>query len=104
MKSASTHPLLIVLPKPVSDTLAPTCLTPFVVLRAPFFSLAYTRAKQVTSGLATHKFSMFKDFKTMPAYFKEAGYYTGFLGKTHINPERLVEDHIDYRALKGAKL
>ncbi|MCM4168409.1 Ulvan-active sulfatase [Arenibacter antarcticus] len=45
---------------------------------------------------------MFKDFKTMPAYFKEAGYYTGFLGKTHINPERLVEDYIDHRAIKEA--
>ncbi|MDB4470450.1 sulfatase-like hydrolase/transferase, partial [Akkermansiaceae bacterium] len=69
--------------------------------RAVFLTGLYTR-QTGHIGLATHKFSMFKDFKTMPAYFKEAGYYTGFLGKTHINPERLVEDHIDYRALKGA--
>ena len=69
--------------------------------RAVFLTGLYTR-QTGHIGLATHKFSMFKDFKTMPAYFKEAGYYTGFLGKTHINPERLVEDHIDHRALKGA--
>lgn len=69
--------------------------------RADFLTGLYTR-QTGHIGLATHKFSMFKDFKTMPAYFKAAGYYTGFLGKTHINPERLVEDHIDHRALKGA--
>lgn len=38
----------------------------------------------------------------MPAYFQRAGYYTGFLGKTHINPERLVEDFIDHRAIRSA--
>jgi len=53
-------------------------------------------------GLATHKFAMYKDFKTIPAYFKEAGYYNGFLGKTHVNPERLVEAFVDYRALRNA--
>jgi N-sulfoglucosamine sulfohydrolase len=53
-------------------------------------------------GLATHRFSMYKDFKTMPAYFQEAGYYTGFLGKTHVNPERLVEDYIDHQALPNS--
>ena len=87
VKSASTHPLLIVLPKPVSDTLAH--YVPYSVCspsRAVFLTGLYTR-QTGHIGLATHKFSMFKDFKTMPAYFKEAGYYTGFLGKTHINPE-----------------
>ena len=69
--------------------------------RAIFLTGLYTR-QTGHIGLATHKFSMYRDFKTMPAYFKEAGYYTGFLGKTHINPERLVEDHIDHRAIKGA--
>ena len=38
----------------------------------------------------------------MPAYLKEAGYYTGFIGKTHINPERVVEDFIDYRGIRAA--
>lgn len=69
--------------------------------RAAFLTGLYTR-QTGHIGLATHKFAMYKDFKTMPAYFKEAGFYTGFLGKTHINPERLVEDFIDYRAIKGA--
>lgn len=69
--------------------------------RAIFLTGLYSR-QTGHIGLATHKFSTYKDFKTMPAYFKEAGYYTGFLGKAHINPERLVEDHIDHRAIKGA--
>ena len=69
--------------------------------RAAFLTGLYTR-QTGHIGLATHKFAMYKDFKTMPAYFQEAGYYTGFLGKTHINPERLVEDFVDYRAIRGA--
>lgn len=69
--------------------------------RAAFLTGLYTR-QTGHIGLATHKFAMFKDFKTMPAYFKEAGYYTGFLGKTHINPERLVENFIDHRAIRHA--
>lgn len=69
--------------------------------RAAFLTGLYTR-QTGHIGLATHRFSMYRDFKTMPAYFKQAGYYTGFLGKTHINPERLVEDHIDHRAIKNS--
>ena len=69
--------------------------------RSIFLTGLYTR-QTGHIGLATHKFAMYKDFKTMPAYFKEAGYYTGFLGKTHVNPERLVEDFVDYRALPNA--
>ncbi|MCP4480460.1 MAG: sulfatase [Planctomycetaceae bacterium] len=69
--------------------------------RSVFLTGLYTR-QTGHIGLATHKFAMYKDFKTMPAYFKEAGYYTGFLGKTHVNPERLVEDFVDYRALPNA--
>ncbi len=38
----------------------------------------------------------------MPAYLKEAGYYTGFIGKTHLNPASLVEDHIDFRGVKSS--
>jgi N-sulfoglucosamine sulfohydrolase len=66
--------------------------------RAAFLTGLYPR-QNGHIGLATHKFQMYKDFKTIPAYFKEAGYYTGFLGKTHVNPERLVEDFIDHRAI-----
>lgn len=69
--------------------------------RAAFLTGLYTR-QTGHIGLATHKFSMYKDFKTMPAYFQEAGYYTGFLGKTHVNPERLVEDFVDHRAIRSS--
>ena len=69
--------------------------------RAIFLTGLYTR-QTGHIGLATHKFAMWRDFKTMPAYFKEAGYFTGFLGKTHVNPERLVEAHIDHRAIRNS--
>ena len=69
--------------------------------RAAFLTGLYTR-QTGHIGLATHKFAMYKDFKTMPAYFKDAGYYTGFLGKTHVNPERLVENFVDHRALRNS--
>ena len=69
--------------------------------RAAFLTGLYTR-QTGHIGLATHRFSMYRDFKTMPAYFQDAEYYTGFLGKTHINPERVVEDFIDHRAIRGA--
>jgi len=69
--------------------------------RAAFLTGLYTR-QNGHIGLATHKFAMYKDFKTIPAYFREAGYYTGFLGKTHVNPERLVEDHVDHRAIRNS--
>ena len=69
--------------------------------RAAFLTGLYTR-QTGHIGLATHRFSMYRDFKTMPAYFQQAGYYTGFLGKTHVNPERLVEDYIDHRAIRNS--
>jgi sialidase-1 len=69
--------------------------------RAAFLTGLYTR-QTGHIGLATHRFSMYRDFKTMPARFQKAGYYTGFLGKTHINPERLVEDYVDHRAIRNS--
>lgn len=69
--------------------------------RAAFLTGLYTR-QTGHIGLATHRFSMYRDFKTMPAYFQQAGYYVGFLGKTHINPERLVEDFVDHRAIRNS--
>lgn len=69
--------------------------------RSIFLTGMYTR-QTGHIGLATHNFAMYKKFKTMPAYFQEAGYYTGFLGKTHINPESAVEDFIDHRAIREA--
>ncbi len=69
--------------------------------RAAFLTGLYTR-QTGHIGLATHRFSMFRDFKTMPAYFQQAGYYTGFFGKTHVNPERLVEEFVDHRAIRNS--
>lgn len=69
--------------------------------RAVFLTGLYTR-QTGHIGLATHRFAMYRGFKTMPAYFQRAGYYTGFLGKTHINPEQLVEDFVDHRAIKNS--
>ncbi|TWT74716.1 sulfatase-like hydrolase/transferase [Allorhodopirellula solitaria] len=40
--------------------------------RAVFLTGLYTR-QTGHIGLATHRFSMCRDFKTMPAYFQEAG-------------------------------
>jgi N-sulfoglucosamine sulfohydrolase len=69
--------------------------------RAAFLTGLYTR-QTGHIGLATHKFSMTRRFKTMPAYFQAAGYYTGFLGKTHINPAAAVEDFVDHRAIPSS--
>lgn len=69
--------------------------------RAAFLTGLYTR-QTGHIGLATHRFSMYRDFKTIPAYLRQAGYYTGFLGKTHVNPERIVEDYIDHCAIRNS--
>lgn len=50
-------------------------------------------------GLATHKYAMFKKWPTTYSKMQGAGYYTGMLGKTHINPKSIVEDYIDFRAI-----
>ncbi|GJM29614.1 MAG: hypothetical protein DHS20C17_22490 [Cyclobacteriaceae bacterium] len=51
-------------------------------------------------GLATHKFSMYKSFKTLPVYLKEQGYRTGCLGKIHVNPESAIP--FDFHPLTGS--
>lgn len=66
--------------------------------RAAFLTGLYTR-QTGHIGLASHKFSFYKDFKTMPAYFQEAGYYTGFLGKIHVNPEHTIRKYVDHQAI-----
>lgn len=38
-------------------------------------------------GLATHQFSMYKAFPTIPSLLKSAGYRTGRIGKLHVLPE-----------------
>lgn len=51
-------------------------------------------------GLATHKFSMYKLFKTLPVYLKDAGYRTGCIGKIHVNPESAIP--FDFHPIKSA--
>ena len=53
-------------------------------------------------GLATHKYAMFKNWDTTYSKLQASGYYTGLLGKTHINPASIVEDCVDYRAIKSS--
>lgn len=53
-------------------------------------------------GLATHKYAMFKKWPTTYSMMQKAGYFTGLLGKTHINPKSIVEDFVDYRAIPGS--
>ena len=53
-------------------------------------------------GLATHKFSYFKNWPTTFSLLKEQGYRTGILGKIHVNPESLISDHVDFRAAKSS--
>ena len=48
-------------------------------------------------GLATHQYAMFRDWGTSYKYLKSAGYTTGLIGKTHVNPKEYVEDHVDMR-------
>ena len=70
--------------------------------RAAFLTGLYTR-QTGHIGLATHRFSFYKDIQNDPR-LPEGGWPTiaGFIGKTHVNPERLVEDHIDYRGIRNA--
>ena len=37
-------------------------------------------------GLATHKYSMYREFPNIPSVLKQAGYRTGIIGKLHVNP------------------
>ncbi len=38
-------------------------------------------------GLATHKFSMYRSWPSIPSLLKREGYRTGIIGKLHVNPE-----------------
>ncbi len=48
--------------------------------RAAFLTGLYTR-QTGHIGLATHRFYMYRDFKTMPAYFQHAGYFFNCLNR-----------------------
>ncbi|SMG13623.1 sulfatase family protein [Arenibacter troitsensis] len=51
-------------------------------------------------GLATHKFKMYDNIKTLPKYLNEAGYSTGIIGKLHVNPEKEIP--FDFSAIPGS--
>lgn len=53
-------------------------------------------------GLATHRFSMFREWPTTYSILKKAGYRTGMIGKLHVNPESTVDKWIDFRAIPSA--
>jgi len=53
-------------------------------------------------GLATHNFHYFTRWPTTYALLKQAGYRTGLIGKTHVNPASIVEDYVDFRFQKGS--
>lgn len=57
--------------------------------RAVIFSGLYPH-QNGQIGLATHKFRMYDNIKTLPKYLNEAGYTTGIIGKLHVNPEKEV--------------
>ena len=38
-------------------------------------------------GLATHRYSMFRNWDNLPSILKTHGYRTGLMGKLHVNPE-----------------
>ncbi|MBT3383456.1 MAG: sulfatase [Prolixibacteraceae bacterium] len=46
-------------------------------------------------GLATHKYRMYEGIKTLPKYLREVGYFSGCIGKVHVNPESEIP--WDYR-------
>jgi N-sulfoglucosamine sulfohydrolase len=45
---------------------------------------------------------MFREFPTTYSILQGAGYTTGLIGKTHVNPEAVVEPYVDYRAIPSA--
>ncbi|MEQ9406219.1 MAG: sulfatase [Fuerstiella sp.] len=52
-------------------------------------------------GLATHKFAMYRqDTPNFVTLLKPTGYYTGLIGKLHVNPESAFP--FDYRAISSA--
>ncbi|NQT13091.1 MAG: sulfatase, partial [Planctomycetes bacterium] len=46
-------------------------------------------------GLATHKYSMYRNWPNIPSLLKQQGYRTGIIGKLHVNPESAFP--FDYR-------
>ena len=53
-------------------------------------------------GLATHQFAMYRKWPTTYSILKDAGYRTGLIGKTHVNPESVVGDFVDFRRITSS--
>lgn len=53
-------------------------------------------------GLATHQFTLYEETPSLLSTLQKAGYYTGLIGKLHVNPEKNFTPYIDYRAIKSA--
>jgi N-sulfoglucosamine sulfohydrolase len=51
-------------------------------------------------GLATHKYSMHRNWPNIPSLLKQQGYRTGIIGKLHVNPESAFP--FDFRWNKAA--
>jgi N-sulfoglucosamine sulfohydrolase len=51
-------------------------------------------------GLATHAFTLYKKFATLPGELKAAGYRTGIIGKLHVNPANAFP--FDFKAIPSA--
>ena len=50
-------------------------------------------------GLASHGYLMREAFPTTYSLLQKAGYITGMIGKLHVNPAKVTEDYVDFRAI-----
>ena len=53
-------------------------------------------------GLATHKFAFLEKWPNIFSLLRKAGYFTGLIGKLHVNPEEHFTKHLDFRAISSA--
>ena len=53
-------------------------------------------------GLATHQYAWFRKWPTTYSLLKQAGYRTGLIGKTHVNPADAIEAFVDVRFQKSS--
>lgn len=53
-------------------------------------------------GLATHQFKLYRQTPSIFSELQNNGYFTGLIGKLHVNPEKNFTPFLDYRAIKSA--
>jgi len=51
-------------------------------------------------GLATHRYTLFRNFPNIPGILKQNGYRTGIIGKLHVNPASAFP--FDFQAFTGS--